>query len=33
MMVQNSPERRPYDEREERYRQHQAPNLLLVRHF
>jgi hypothetical protein len=33
MTMTHSPERRSYHQHEERYREHRAPNQLLVRHF
>jgi hypothetical protein len=33
MTVPHSSERSPYHQREKRYRDHRAPNSLLLRHF
>jgi hypothetical protein len=33
MMMPNHPERRPYQERDERYRECQSPDFSLIRHF
>ena len=33
MTMPHSSERRPYQQDEKRYREHRAPNSLLIRHF